>query len=433
MSALAQYYLAKGYEVSGSDLASSEITDFLKERGVKIAIGNYPDYIKKNFNLVIYSPAVPNNNPELLKAKDCKIKTLSYPEALGELTKQYFTIAVAGAHGKSTTTAMIGLILARAGLGPTVIVGTKLKEFGGSNFRAGKSGFLVIEACEYDGSFLHYLPKIIALTNVDKEHLDYFKNFRNVIKTFKDFILKLPSDGFLAVNKDDPKLNPKSKILNSKQIQNLKFKIVDYSLKQPEAEKLKKILKIPGQHNISNALAALAVARILNVPDKIAFKALSRYKGSWRRFELFEKKIINPKKSKAVSYTLISDYGHHPNEILATLKSAREKYPQKKIWCIFQPHQYQRTYYLFNDFIKVFREVPVDSIIITDIYDVAGREEKKISSSVNSENLAKKIKRGHIKYLPVNDAEKFVKDNIGDGDVLIIMGAGDIYKLCERF
>ncbi len=429
VSALAQYYLGQGHKISGSDLAQSEITDFLEAKGVKILIGNKAEHIDKSFDLVVYSPAVAQNNPELLKAISYKLKAITYPEALGELTKTYDTIAVSGSHGKSTTTAMIALTLVKAGLDPTVIVGTKLKEFNNSNFRMGQSKYLVIEACEYDDSFSHYFPKITVVTNVDKEHLDYFKTFANVVKTFKHFIAKLPRDGFLVFNNDDK---------NLKKISGGKFSAMPYSLRQKESAKIKKILKIPGQHNVSNALAVLAVARILHIKDAITFKVLSEYKGSWRRFEIKEGNV-NGKK-----IIVVSDYGHHPNEVLATLKAAREKYPsnppsrkasegRRKIWLIFQPHQYQRTFYLLKDFVKVFRQVKIDTIIITDIYDVAGREEKKISNEVSSENLVKKIARKNATYMPTDQAEKFVKENIKNGEVLVIMGAGDIYKLVDKF
>ncbi len=415
---MAQYYLAKGHKVSGSDLVASEITDFLKKKGVKIFIGQYGKNIEKGIDLVIYSPAVKPNNAEFKKAKKLKIKLQSYPEALGELTKQHFTIAVSGAHGKSTTTAMIGLILTEAGLDPTVIVGTKVKEFGGSNFREGRSKLLVIEACEYDSSFLHYEPKIIVITNIDKEHLDYFKTFANVKKAFLKFAAKLSADGFLVLNADD-QYKP--------EITTPKFKVVDYSLKHPEAKRIKNILKIPGAHNVSNALAALSVARILVIPDSVTFKALSEFSGTWRRFE------VNDGRANGKKITVISDYGHHPNEIAATLKAAREKYKKKIIWCVFQPHQHQRTYYLFNDFVKTFQEAPIDNVIITDIYDVAGRETKKISSGVSSKKLVEKIKKENVVYLPMDRLEKYIKENISAGDVLIIMGAGDIYKLADKF
>ena len=424
VSALAQYYLSKGHEVSGSDLFASEITDFLKKKGVKIFIGNFSKNIKKDFDLVVYSPAVKHDNPEFKKAKQFKIKTQSYPEALGDLTKEYYTIAVAGAHGKSTTASMIALVLTKAGIDPTVIVGTKIKEFENSNFRYGESKLLVIEACEYDSSFLYYSPKIIVVTNVDKEHLDYFKTFANVKKAFKNFILRLPRPGepgypgFLVFNEDDK---------NISRVDEAKFKTVGYSAEQKEFSKLKKILKVPGHHNALNALAVLSVARILGIPDKISFKALSEFKGTWRRFEIKQGSANNKK------ITVVSDYGHHPNEISATLKAAREKYPKKIIWCVFQPHQHQRTYYLFNDFVKTFREMPIDCIIITDIYDVAGRETKKIKKGVSSEKLVDKINRKNVFYLPMDELEFNIKENIKSGEVLIIMGAGNIYKLADKF
>ena len=237
-------------------------------------------------------------------------------------------------------------------------------------------------------------------------------------------VLFRSKNGFLIFNKDDKYIPI---------IKNPQFSLKAYSIKQKEAKNLKKILKIPGTHNVSNALAALSVARILGIKDRISFKVLSEYKGSWRRFEIKITKLHGNLRGKTRRITVISDYGHHPNEILATLKAAREKYPKKVIWCVFQPHQYQRTYYLFNDFVKVFGLVPIDNIIITDIYDVVGREEKGIKAGISSEKLVKKIGKKSIKYLPVGDAEKYVKENIKSGNVLIIMGAGDIYELFYKF
>lgn len=420
VSALAQYYLSKGAKVSGSDLFSSEITDFLKKKGAKIHIGpNSKRNIEKDLDLLIYTPAVKPENPEFKQAKKLGVKTKSYPEALGDLTKEYFTIAVSGTHGKSTTTTMIALVLTKAGLDPTVIAGTKIKEFGNTNFRAGKSKLLVIEADEHFASFLNYRPKVIVLTNIEREHLDYYKNLKNILSAYNKYVSCLGKDGILIFNNDDDNI---SKL----KIENLKSQL-KYGLKQKEARRLKSVLKIPGQHNVYNALAALTTARFLAIPDKITFKALSEYRGAWRRFDIKQARA-NDKK-----ITIISDYGHHPTEVLATLRAAREKYPKKKIWCVFQPHQYQRTYYLFNDFVKTFREVPIDKIILTDIYDVAGREEKGISKRTNSQKLVEKINRGNILYLILRDIEKYIKENIESGDVLVIMGAGDIYKLADKF
>ena len=444
VSALAQYYLAKGAQVSGSDLVSSEITNLLKARGARIFIGKQKaTNIPKDVDLVIYSPAIQKDNPELkralkIKNSKLKIKIMSYPEALGELTKQYFTIAVCGTHGKSTTTAMISLILIKAGLNPTVILGTKLREFGDSNFRMGgkpkiinnqlsiiNNQVLVIEADEWHESFLNYWPKIVVLTNIEKEHLDYYKTFKNYILAFKKFIGHLPANGVLIANGDDKNI---SKVKSQKSKPQLKAQ--NFSLKQKEVRKLRKILRVPGTHNIYNALAALTCARVLNVPDKISFEALAEYKGSWRRFEERELKVENCK------LKIILDYAHHPTEIAATLEAVREKYPRKKIWLIFQPHQYQRTYYLFRDFIRVLVSADVKKIIIPPIYEVAGREDKALVKKVSSLKLVEAInKKVKDKAVFLNNFEAIRNYVISrfDGDILIIMGAGNIYNLVKLF
>ena len=453
VSALARYFLEKGYQVSGSDLVSSEITETLKKLGVKILVGVHNKkcltWNVKQPDLVIYSPAVQKNNPELKAAKKLKIKCLSYPQALGELTKNHFTIAVCGSHGKSTVAAMIGVLLEKAGFSPTVIVGTKVKEFGSSNCRVGRSKYLVIEADEHFASFLNYWPKIIVLTNIEVDHLDFYKNLKNILKTFKKFVSHLPENGVLIANKDDKRILRmlKSKIKNQKS--KIQFKIQKYSLRQNETKKLRKILKIPGEFNVSNALAALTVARVLKIPDRISFKTLSEYRGSWRRFDI--KKIrINNKES-----TIIDDYAHHPTQIRVTLRAAREKFPKRKIWCIFQPHQYQRTYYLWNDFVKVLSEAlrqaqgkpPVDKLIISDIYSVAGRESSEIKKKVSSEKLVREINKkiGHnqvttvtqlcpVMYIPNSkEVERYLNRNLQGGEVVIVMGAGDIYELSLKF
>jgi UDP-N-acetylmuramate--alanine ligase len=416
VSALAKYYLEKGCEITGSDLVFSEIIEALRKKGAKIFLGPHKaKNLPKDVQMVIYSPAVQVSkdqrsptNPELKAAKKKGIKCLSYPQALGELTKKHFTIAVSGSHGKSTTASMIGLLLVKAGLDPTVIVGTKLKEFGDSNCRVGKSKYLVIEADEYMASFLNYWPKIIVITNIEADHLDYYKNLKNLKKAFNEFISHLPKEGVLITNKS---------------IDNKAFL------------KLKKILKVPGIHNIYNASLALAVARILKIPDKISFNALSEYKGSWRRFEIKELKVTETSSlwaNENYKLKIISDYAHHPTEIRMTLEAARKKYPKKKIWCIYQPHQYQRTYYLFKDFVKVFREALVDKLIITDIYEVAGREDKKIKEKVNSKKLIEAIKKSWAIYLPKEKIIDYLKKNLKGGEVVIIMGAGDIYNLALK-
>jgi UDP-N-acetylmuramate--alanine ligase len=420
VSALARYYLSKGHEVSGSDLFSSEITDALKKKGLRIRIGKPVEAHPQQADLLVYSPAVGKNNPELKTARKAGVKCLSYPESLGELTKKHFTIAVSGTHGKSTTASMLGLLLVKAGLDPTVIVGTKLKEFGNSNCRPGDSRYLVIEADEHFASFLNYWPEIIVLTSIEADHLDYYKNLKNILKTFRKYLKRLPKKGAVVANKDDKNT---CRILAGRKTAPLRK--YWYGSKQKETVQLKKILKIPGEHNIGNALAALTAARVLGIPDRISFQSLAAYRGSWRRFEEKKLKIKNRK------LTIISDYGHHPTEVKATLKAAREKYPKKKIWCVYQPHQYQRTYYLFKDFVKVFKQMPLDKTIITDIYDVAGREEKNIKKKVNAEKLAAAVKNEKTVYLPTGQILNYLEKNLSSFDVLIIMGAGDIYRLAD--
>ena len=426
VSALARYYLLQGHQVSGSDLVGSEITKALERLGARVRINRHKaKNVLKDADLVIYSPAVTDDNVELRAARARKIKVQSYPKNLGELTKKYFTIAVAGTHGKGTTTAMISLILIKAGLDPTVIIGTKLKEFGDSNFRQGKSKYLVIEADEYKSSFLNYWPKIIVLTCLDKDHLDYFKNLNNIIKAFKRFTDHLPDKGILVANLDD-----KNTLKLMSLIKKPSFKHKSYSLKQKEANVLRKILRLPGNHIVSDALAALALARSLKIPDKVSFKALSGYCGAWRRFEIKKAKIGN------LPFTIINDYAHHPTEILVTLKAVRQKYPDRKICCVFQPHQYQRTFYLFKDFVKVFAESEIDKLILTDIYSVSGRESAKIKSKVSSEKLAREIKKSakNKEVIYLSNSEKtadYLKTNLKKDEVLVIMGAGDVYELTQ--
>ncbi len=407
LSSLAAYFLAKGDEVRGTDLVSSEITARLKKQGAVLTIGKHlASNIKKETTFVVYSPAITTDNPELKKARKEGIKTLSYPEALGELTKKYFTIAVSGTHGKSTTTAMLALIMIRAGLDPTVIIGTKLKEFGNSNFRFGKSKYLLIEADEYQASFLNYWPQIIVATNIDNDHLDYYGSFSKVVKSFQKYFNKISADGQIVANGDDPNL---TKILSPKKRVNY------FSLKKKPASL---VLKVPGEYNLLNGLAALETARLLGIKDNQSFQSLLAYNGSWRRFEIF--KLKNKK------LTLISDYGHHPTEIRVTLRATREKYPNQRIICLFQPHQQKRTFYLFDDFVRVLKEAPVELIILLPIYDVAGREERGIR--VDSGKLALAVGSKAL-YLKTNDLLKYLLKNLKEKDILIFMGAGDIYNL----
>ena len=414
VSALAQYYLSQKAEVFGSDLYSSEITEMLEKKGVRLFLGEQKaDNISPDLDLVVYSPAVNRENLELKKANELGIKAISYPKALAEISKDYFTIAVSGAHGKSTTAAMISLVLMKNGFSPTAILGTKLKEFGNSNFLKGNSKYLVIEADEYKGSFLNYYPNIIVLTNIEEEHLDYYGKIENILEAFKEYISHLPSDGVLVFNKDDQ---------NIKKLDLQGFKKIGFSKADKEIQELKNILQIPGLHNALNALAAFKTVRELGLVKQDIFSSLQEFKGAWRRFE-----ILNNER-----FVLVSDYAHHPTEIKATLQAAREKWPKKTIWAIFQPHQKQRTHYLFEQLVACFVESTVDKIIFVPIYDVAGREKKSIK--VSSEMLCQAIKDKGKEALFVPDlqeAKEFLQNNVSQDDLVLIMGAGNVYDLTK--
>lgn len=419
MSALARYYLSEGWSVSGSDLVGSQITDELKNEGVEVSIGKHrSSNMSPQTNLVIYNQAIPSDNAELVTAKSLGIAVKSYPEELGELTKKYKTIAIAGSHGKSTTTAMTSLILMEAGLDPTVIIGTKLKEFSpnviarsrmrrgnlfptGSprsarddraavNFRKGLSPLLVIEADEYKASFLNYHPEIAAITNIDKEHLDFYKNFGNVRKAFRQF-------------------KKQSKI------------IIGHERNPKILAKIKSVLKIPGKHNLENAALAYAIGRKLKVPEKTILQSLAKYRGAWRRMEY---------RGKLAGIDVYDDYAHHPTEIKATLAGFKENWPRRPLICVFQAHQAERLKLLFNDFKTAFADA--DKVIILPTYEVAGREKrhdnelsKKLAKSIGATYLNKpKMLRKVI--LSLIRSSKFNPPAGGQNSTLVMMGAGNI-------
>ncbi|MFH1758948.1 MAG: UDP-N-acetylmuramate--L-alanine ligase [Patescibacteria group bacterium] len=420
VSALARFYLAKGWEVSGSDLSESEITkrllyDVRHPIKLNINIGHDAENVPDDVDKVIYSAAVRAGNPEMVRARDIGVPMLSYAETLGELTKEYFTIAVSGSHGKSTTTALLSLMLIKADLDPTIIVGTRLKEFGGNNFRLGQSKFLVIEADEWNNSFHYYHPNIIVLTNVDKEHLDTHKNLEGVIKNFATYIDNIDKKGSVIVNAQDK---------NSLQaIKNCQANIIKYN-PRPLSSRASRasrgiswLLQIPGEFNQLNCEAAWQAAKLLGVKKKIAQQAVKKYAGSWRRME-----YMTPIDTLCGRSTYINDYAHHPNEIKAVGKALREKYGDKKIIAIFQPHQIERLTNLFDDFTKAFGDFDIVGILPT--YEVAGRE---LQGGKTSADLAKKIKAKYLQNF--SEALKLIERD----SVVVFMGAGDIDKEIRKY
>ena len=447
MSALARWFLAQNWLISGSDAAKTIITQELQKEGLKVKIGHKKADLGPKTGLLVYSQAVKQGNPELKKAEALKTPALSYPEATGNLTKIYKTIAVAGSHGKSTTTALVSLILKNNGINPTVILGTNLKEFGGKNFNAGKSSYLVLEADEWMASFLHYSPTFTLITNIDREHLDFYKNLEDIKKTFLKFLSRTKNGGVLVLNRDNkPLLSLKSKIEKIGRQKNLK--IFWYSIREPIATKIRKIIKIPGEHNISNAVAAYTLCHILKVPEQKILSALSRYQGAWRRMEykgelrIMNKELMGEKKtiihnSKFIIH-VYDDYAHHPTEIKATLQAFHEKFPKSKIICVFQPHQAKRLQALFKEFVGAFDGA--DILILLPIYQVAGRD--KSNPLFTSEKLAAAIRKRNptkpVFYLknPGNLKRELTKIlhskfYILNSPVIVMMGAGDIVKYTD--
>lgn len=429
VSALAWYYRAHGWRVSGSDLAPSEITRDLAAEGIAVRYGHARSHVPKDAARVIYSPAVQPANLELREARRRKLLVMSYPEAVGELTRQYETIAVAGSHGKSTTTALIGLILARAGLDPTVIVGTKLREFGGKNFRAGRSKFLVLEADEWNRSFYYYVPRIVVLTNVDAEHLDTYKTFAGVVAGFARYLRNVQPDGTVVANGGDRGVR---RVIanNANQFRNNANKIFWYN----RGKFRKHPLRIPGVHNQVNAEAAWQAFRVianrtnlsLANAKRIANTVFRSYRGAWRRLEQLN--LQSPISNlKSIVYT---DYAHHPTEVRATIQAVRERHPDKRIIAVFQPHHADRLARLFKEFKTAFDGA--DETIILPAYLVAGRE--KGNPSHDSAALVRAIGRDSVRFAP-NSARAFalLAPLLKARNVILCMSAGDLDAAVRQF
>ena len=404
ISAIARLLHIQGKDVSGSDMSESLVTEKLRNLGIKINIGHNTNNIDPKTDLVIQTIAIPDSNPEIIEAKLQNIPLVTYPEMLKVISKDMFTIAVSGTHGKTTTTAMLSKILIDTKLDPTVIVGSLLKD-SGSNLIVGQSKYFIIEACEYRRSFLNLHPKVLIITNIEEDHLDYYRDLSDIQSAFRELALRVPEDGLIICNLCDPNLKPV--------ISNLKCKVIDYT-KNIE-EKLR--LKVPGKHNIQNASACLGVSDFLGINHTYAINSLEGFSGTWRRFDF---------KRKTENGTLVyDDYAHHPQEIIATLNSLCEMYPDSKRVIFFQPHQYSRTKVLLDDFAKSFELA--DEIYILPIY--AAREQ--IDPSISSEILVQKIKENNKNafFVETFDEAKKIIENLDSKTVVMTMGAGDVYKI----
>ncbi len=428
LSALAQILKSQNKNISGSDLSNSELIEDLQKTGITVFKEHKDTNLTEKTDLVIYSQAIPDTNPELIEAKKRGIKTMTYPEALGELTKNFKTIAIAGTHGKSTTTGIMSLIAIEGGIDPTIVIGTKMKELGNKNYRIGKSEHLIIEACEYKRSFLSFKPNILIITNIEAEHLDYFKDEKNYNSAFKELSNNLSKEDFIIINSDDKNSfevtkESQAQIIKWSRGDQEKNKLIENTLELIDKSKIEIKPSVPGKFNIENATFAAIAGNILGIESEKISKGIRNFSGTWRRME---------HKTVKLDAKFIDDYAHHPTEIRETLKAIREEYSNEKILVIFQPHQYSRTKSLIEEFAKSFGEV--DQVIITDIYEVRDSQDDINSVSVN--DLVQRIEKNGTKAINGNGIEKSAKlitEKAKEFDLIVTMGAGNISSVYNYF
>lgn len=431
MSGLAEILLGEQFIISGSDSKPSALTEHLENMGATIFYPQKASNIIDGIDVVVYTAAIHEDNPEFAQAKRKNLPMLSRAELLGQLMTNYKTpIAISGTHGKTTTTSMLSHILLEAESDPTISVGGILNAIGG-NIRVGNSDIFVTEACEYTNSFLNFFPKISVILNVEEDHMDFFKDIDDIRSSFHRFGMLLPKDGALVINKNIEQLESITEGLHCKVITYSESQEADYAATNITFDELGNAsfdlirygtfaghikLSVAGNHNVSNALSTIAVADLLELPLETIQKGILSFTGTVRRFQY---------KGERNGFTIIDDYAHHPTEIRATLTSARN-YPHKDIWCIFQPHTYTRTKAFFHEFAQALSLA--DHVILADIY--AARETDTLGMS--SEALAEEIKKlgTDAYYLPSFEAiENFVLKKVIHGDVLITMGAGDVVNI----
>jgi len=404
LSALAQYYLHSDVCVTGSDVQTSKVTEMLESKGVTVFIGHSAAHITSDITQIFYSPAIPETNVELVAARALCIPTHTYPEGLGMISKNKKTIAVSGTHGKTSTTAMVAHILETAGRSPTVIVGSLLAERG-TNFISGTSEVFVVEACEFKRSFHELSPFIVVITNIDNDHLDYYGNMENLVQAFKELIQKVPESGYVILDKTLQYVHDICA--------NVRATIIDVSVQDTDFA-----LRVPGAHMRSNARLAAQVGLLFGISLEESKKILETFAGTWRRSEY---KGVTENGAQ-----VFDDYGHHPTEIRVTLAGFREKYPDKKIVCIFQPHLYSRTHLLFYDFARSFSDV--DMLYIAPIYAAREQDEEIVSS----EMLVDAIRQQGIETYAFAGSELSSFKNMNEDTIIITLGAGEMNLVAEK-
>ena len=434
MSGLAEVLLEEGFPVSGSDSKQSALTDMLVQKGARVFIGQKRENITSDIDVVVYTSAIHPDNPEFVAMKTLGIPSLTRAELLGQLMKNYkLPVAVSGTHGKTTTTSMISEILLKADTDPTLSIGGILKSIGG-NIKVGHSDYFVTEACEYTNSFLSFFPKIGIILNIEADHLDFFKDLQDIRSSFHRFAQLIPSDGTLIINQD---ISDVSEVTDGLVCNIITFGSNDtadyypsdiqydesgcatFILHGPQRNPETFHLNVPGEHNIMNALAAVALADLFKISREHTRSALNAFHGTDRRFEY---------KGNVNGITIIDDYAHHPSEITATLKAA-QNYPHKKIWCVFQPHTYTRTKAFLPEFGKALSLA--DHVVLADIY--AARETDTLG--ISSVDVQKEVQKWNpdCSYFPsFSEIEEFLLKNCCPGDLLITMGAGDVVNIGEN-
>jgi len=434
MSGIAELLLNLGYEVSGSDLKATHMTRRLAKRGGRIFIGHKRAQIE-GADVVVFSSAVDRSNLEIEEAKERSIPVIPRAEMLAELMKLKYGVAVAGAHGKTTTTSMVASILTSGHLDPTVVIGGRLDIWGGSNAKLGQGDLLVAEADESDGSFLALSPTIAVVTNLDQEHLDHYKDMESIRDTFVDFINKIPFYGVAVLCLDNEEIQGIIPRLKKRYITYGMTSQADLKARDLEKEKLgvrfevlyhnqslgRVFVGMPGEHNVLNSLAAAAVGIELDLDIEVIKAGLKNLGGVGRRFEL---------KGEHGNILVLDDYGHHPTEVMATLKTAKESWPDRRLIVAFQPHRYTRTQALFDRFVISFNEA--DVLIVSPIYSAG---EKPIEG-VSGEGLCQGIKaHGHKEAVYSPGQEETLSTLLSivtSGDLVMTLGAGDIYELGGR-
>ena len=433
MSGIAEILIDQGFEVSGSDRALSEVTDRLKDLGAEVYEGHSPENLK-DADVLVYSSAVTTDNPEVAAAVKRNIPIIKRSEMLAETMRMKYGIGIAGTHGKTTTTSMVGLTLTEGGIDPTIIVGGKLSGLGGTNARLGNGEFIVVEADEFDRTFLKLTPVIAVLTTLESEHLDTYKDLDDIKSAFIEFANKVPFYGFVVICLDEPALQDIKPSINKKVLTygvtaQADIRAVDiahsefsstYTVKYKGIELGKIKLNVPGLHNVKNSLVAVSIARELGIEFPKIKKALEKFSGVYRRFEIkYDKKIL-----------VVDDYAHHPTETTATLSGIRAGWDRRLV-VVFQPHLYSRTRDFYQEFGRSF--LNTDVFICTDVYPAREKPIEGVSGKLISD-ITEKFGHKNVHYIAdKNKVPEFLMSIVKDKDIVVTMGAGDIWKFGNKF